>query len=130
MTSPLGGIVPVGVGAVSGVAGATTGVPQAQNASSAAAQRSAAAHAHAGPVVAPIAALHTPSDVDVLTPGAVHAEEGSEGEEDDGLFAGGDEEEEESGDDAMEDVTASGPATDGAATNGVKRKLVEEEDYD
>ena len=32
MTSPLGGIVPVGVGAVSGVAGATTGVPQAQDA--------------------------------------------------------------------------------------------------
>ena len=32
MTSPLGGIVPVGIGAVSGVAGATTGVPQAQNA--------------------------------------------------------------------------------------------------
>ena len=32
MTSPLGGIVPVGLGAVSGVAGATTGVPQAQNA--------------------------------------------------------------------------------------------------
>ena len=32
MTSPLGGIIPVGVGAVSGVAGATTGVPQAQNA--------------------------------------------------------------------------------------------------
>ena len=31
MTSPLGGIVPVGVGAVSGVAGALTGVPQAQN---------------------------------------------------------------------------------------------------
>ena len=32
MTSPLGGILPVGIGAVSGVAGATTGVPQAQNA--------------------------------------------------------------------------------------------------
>ncbi len=32
MTSPLGGIVPVGIGAVSGVAGATTGVPAAQNA--------------------------------------------------------------------------------------------------
>ena len=31
MTSPLGGIVPVGVGAVSGVAGSLTGVPQAQN---------------------------------------------------------------------------------------------------
>ena len=53
---------------------------------------------------------------------------GSEAEEDDGLFAGGDEEEEESGDEAMEDVTASGAGD--AATNGVKRKLVEEEDYD
>ena len=53
---------------------------------------------------------------------------GPEAEEDDGLFAGGDEEEEESGDEAMEDVTASGAGD--AATNGVKRKLVEEEDYD
>ncbi|KAH9850051.1 transcription initiation factor IID, 31kD subunit-domain-containing protein [Lenzites betulinus] len=91
--------------------------------------RSAAAH-HPAPVTAPIAPVHTPSDVDMLTPAGVHAEEGSEGEEDDGLFAGGDEEEEESGDDAMEDVTASGPATDVAPVNGVKRKLVEEEDYD
>jgi flagellar hook-basal body complex protein FliE len=32
VTSPLGGIVPVGMGAVSGVAGATTGTPPAQNA--------------------------------------------------------------------------------------------------
>ena len=32
MTFPLGGIVPVGMGAVSGVAGATTGTPPAQNA--------------------------------------------------------------------------------------------------
>ena len=32
MTSPLGGILPVGIGAITGVAGATTGVPQAQNA--------------------------------------------------------------------------------------------------
>lgn len=31
MTSPLSGILPVGLGAVTGVAGATTGVPQAQN---------------------------------------------------------------------------------------------------
>ena len=75
-----------------------------------------------------VGAAHTPSDVDMLTPGGVPAEEGSEAEEDDGLFAGGDEEEEESGDEAMEDVTASGAGD--AATNGVKRKLVEEEDYD
>jgi flagellar hook-basal body complex protein FliE len=32
MTSPLGGIIPVGMGAVTGVAGATTGVPAAQGA--------------------------------------------------------------------------------------------------
>ena len=32
MTSPLGGIVPVGLGAVTGVAGAQTGTPAAQNA--------------------------------------------------------------------------------------------------
>ncbi|UOY03916.1 flagellar hook-basal body complex protein FliE [Blastococcus sp. PRF04-17] len=32
MTSPIGGMLPVGVGAVSGVAGATDGVPQAQGA--------------------------------------------------------------------------------------------------
>ena len=78
------------------------------------------------PPIAPMTA-HTPSDVDMLTPGALPAEEGSEAEEDDPLFAGGDEEEEESGDDAMEDVTTSGA---GDAANGMKRKLVEEEDYD
>ena len=32
MTIPMGGIVPVGMGAVTGVAGATTGTPPAQNA--------------------------------------------------------------------------------------------------
>jgi transcription initiation factor TFIID subunit 9B len=58
----------------------------------------------------------------------VAMEEGSDGgEEEDGLFAGKDEdeEEEESGvDEAMEEIM------DGPSTNGVKRKLVEEEDYD
>ena len=78
--------------------------------------------------IPPVGPVHTPSDVDMLTPGGFPAEEGSEGDEEDGLFAGGDEEEEESGDDAMEDVTASGAAAD--AANGMKRKLVEEEDYD
>ncbi|KAI0356519.1 TFIID-31kDa-domain-containing protein [Trametes cingulata] len=93
------------------------------------AQRNAA---HPAPVTpaATVPPVHTPSDIDMLTPGGVPAEEGSEAEEDDGLFAGGDEEEEESGDDAMEDVTASGTVADAAAANGVKRKLVEEEDYD
>lgn len=76
--------------------------------------------------VAPIGALQTPSDVDMMTPGVAVPEEGSEAEEEDGLFAGGDEEE-ESGDEHMEEVA---PASPGAATNGVKRKLVEEEDYD
>ncbi|KAH9947321.1 transcription initiation factor IID, 31kD subunit-domain-containing protein [Amylocystis lapponica] len=69
-------------------------------------------------------ALQTPSDVDMMTPGPVVAEEGSEAEEEDGLFAGGDEEE-ESADEPMDEVSAAAPAV-----NGVKRKLVEEEDYD
>ncbi|KAJ6629149.1 transcription initiation factor IID, 31kD subunit-domain-containing protein [Mycena sp. CBHHK59/15] len=45
------------------------------------------------------------------------------GEEEDGLFAGGDEEEEDS--DGMEEVQ-----TSLAHTNGVKRKLEEDDDYD
>jgi len=49
-------------------------------------------------------------------------EEGSEGEDEDGLFAGGDDED-ESGDDAMD-------VTQDTAANGVKRKLVEDNDYD
>ena len=32
MTSPLGGILPVGIGSIAGVAGDQSGVPQAQNA--------------------------------------------------------------------------------------------------
>ena len=86
-------------------------------------------HAHPHPHVPVPAVAHTPagSDVDMLTPGAGAGDlDGSDGEEDDGLFAGGDEEEEESGDEAMEDVTASGAGD----ANGMKRKLVEEEDYD
>jgi hypothetical protein len=66
-------------------------------------------------------AAHTPSDADMLgTP--VPGPEGSEAEEDedDGLFAGGDE---GSGDEAMEEVHTQEPSP-------VKRKLVEEEDYD
>jgi len=52
------------------------------------------------------------------------ADEGSDaGEEEDGLFAGGDEEEEDS--DAMEEVQ-----TSLGQTNGVKRKLEEDDDYD
>ena len=75
----------------------------------------------------PMGALHTPSDVDMMTPGGGGGapDEGSDGDGG-GLFSGG-EEEEESGDEAM-DVSMTGPATD--ATNGTKRKLVEEDDYD
>lgn len=70
----------------------------------------------------PMGALHTPSDVDMMTPGVGAHDDASEGEG--GLFSGG-EEEEESGDEAM-DVSTS--AAD--APNGTKRKLVEEDDYD
>ncbi|KAI0952550.1 hypothetical protein AcV7_008312 [Taiwanofungus camphoratus] len=78
------------------------------------------------PASAPMGALQTPSDIDMTTPAVVAGEEGSEAEEEDGLFAGGDEEE-ESGDEPMEEASAPGAA---AGANGVKRKLVEEEDYD
>lgn len=80
----------------------------------------------------PISAIATPSDIEMLgTPAGpgvrMETEEGSEAaeEEEDGLFAGGDDEEEES--DAMEEVST---ALVDSATNGVKRKLVEEDDYD
>lgn len=75
---------------------------------------------------APLAALHTPSDVDVMTPGA-RQEEGSDLDEED-LFGGAGADEEESGDEPMDTVPAAAPVE--AATNGVKRKLVEEDDYD
>ncbi|CCM03378.1 uncharacterized protein FIBRA_05508 [Fibroporia radiculosa] len=71
--------------------------------------------------------LRTPSDVDMTTPGVAVPEEGSDAEDEDGLFAGGDEEEEESGDEPMEEIA---PSEAVAAANGVKRKLVEEDDYD
>ena len=67
--------------------------------------------------------VHTPQDVEMMPVSAGAAEEGSEEEAGD-LFSGG-EEEEESGDEPM-DVSVPGAE----ATNGVKRKLVEEEDYD
>lgn len=75
------------------------------------------------PPPAPMGAIQTASDVDMITSGGgLQEEEGSEVEED-GLFAGGDEEE-ESGNEQM-DVAV--PAPD-AAVNGIKRKL--DEDYD
>lgn len=78
-------------------------------------------------VPAPVGALQSPSDVDMTTPTVAAQEEVSEGEEAGGLFSGGEEEEEESGDEAMD---TSAPAGEDVASAGVKRKLVEEEDYD
>ncbi|KAJ3485014.1 hypothetical protein NLI96_g5246 [Meripilus lineatus] len=75
------------------------------------------------PPIAASGAPHTPSDVDMMTPAVVAQEEPSDAEEEDGLFAGGDEDD-ESGDEAME-VAVPPPET-----NGLKRKLVEEDDYD
>lgn len=69
-------------------------------------------------------AVHTPSeDVEMADTSAAVPNEVEEGsDEDDGLFAGG----EESGvDEPMEEVTAAEDLTD-----GLKRKLVEEDDYD
>lgn len=70
----------------------------------------------------PISAIDTSADLRIGSQMAV--DEGSDaGEEEDGLFAGGDEEEEDS--DAMEEVQ-----TSLQHTNGVKRKLEEDDDYD
>ncbi|THH20136.1 hypothetical protein EW146_g1142 [Bondarzewia mesenterica] len=83
------------------------------------------------PLAGPISAVHTPSDVDMVNMERVIAavpnevEEGSD--EDDGLFAGGDDEE-SGADEPMEEVAV--PAPGQTVTNGVKRKLVEEDDYD
>lgn len=74
----------------------------------------------------PISAIATPSDIDMIggsAPGPGVDDGSDAAEEEDGLFAGGDDEEEES--DAMEEVQ-----TTLGGTNGVKRKLVEEDDYD
>ncbi|KIY49520.1 TFIID-31kDa-domain-containing protein, partial [Fistulina hepatica ATCC 64428] len=69
----------------------------------------------------PVSALATPSEMDIFTPARHNpgVDEGSEAEEDDGLFAGGDDDDSDA---AMEEVQP--------AVNGVKRKLVEEDDYD
>ncbi|KIK65427.1 hypothetical protein GYMLUDRAFT_38883, partial [Collybiopsis luxurians FD-317 M1] len=70
----------------------------------------------------PISAIHMPSEADGDT--RMGGENGSDaGEEDDGLFAGGDDEDS----DGMEEVQT---ALDGdGANNGMKRKLVETDDY-
>ena len=74
----------------------------------------------------------TPADVEMGgTPGPIIAgeapEEGSENGEEADLFGGGgdDEDEESNADEAMEEVQ-----TTSTPSSGVKRKLVEEEDYD
>jgi transcription initiation factor TFIID subunit 9B len=78
----------------------------------------------AAAVANPVSAVHTPSedvemrDTSVAAPNEV--EEGSD--EDDGLFAGG---EESGADEPMEEVAAAEDHAD-----GLKRKLVEEDDYD
>ena len=75
-------------------------------------------------VANPVSAVHTPSedvemrDTSVAAPNEV--EEGSD--EDDGLFAGG---EESGADEPMEEVAAAEDHAD-----GLKRKLVEVDDYD
>lgn len=74
----------------------------------------------------------TPTDIEMgtSTPASapiiagVTVDEGSDGGEEADLFGGADDEDEDSGgDDAMEEVQTT-------PSNGVKRKLVEEEDYD
>ena len=80
--------------------------------------------APAPPPTQPVGGIHTPSDVDMIgVEDAVVPNEQEEGsdEDEEGLFAGGDEDEE-----GMEEVV---PSAD-SATDGVKRKLVEDDYYD
>lgn len=98
----------------------------AQIPAAAAAPQAQAQQERQQPQVAPMSALHTPSDVDMMTPGA-RQDEGSELDEED-LFGGPGGDEDESGDEQMDATPAEAPME--AATNGVKRKLVEEDDYD
>lgn len=82
--------------------------------------------------VPPHRPFQSPSDADMASPAldetnrAGNAAEGSEvdGEEHDGLFAGVDDDSD--GDDGMERVDV----PDQPSANGIKRKLVEEDDYD
>jgi len=90
------------------------------------ASQSQAVTAAAHPTVAnPVNAARTPSeDVEMADTSAAVPNEVEEGsDEDDGLFAGG---EESGADEPMEEVTATGEDH----TDGLKRKLVEEDDYD
>ncbi len=101
-------------------------IPPAPTASQSQAAAAAAAAAASHPAVAnPVNAAHTPSeDVEMADTSAAVPNEVEEGsDEDDGLFAGG---EESGADEPMEEVTA----TTEEQVDGLKRKLVEEDDYD
>jgi len=90
------------------------------------ASQSQAVTVAAHPTVAnPVNDARTPSeDVEMADTSAAVPNEVEEGsDEDDGLFAGG---EESGADEPMEEVTATGEDH----TDGLKRKLVEEDDYD
>jgi len=85
--------------------------------------------------VGPVSAIQTPSDIDMLgTPAGRAADEGSDAaEEEEGLFAGGDDDDDDDddADDTGGDEDAMGEVQTTTNTNGgIKRKLVEEEDYD
>lgn len=74
----------------------------------------------------PISAIADPSDMPMHG-----SDDGGDDGEEDGLFAGGDDDDEDS--DAMEEVqtTLADDGTGGeGGTNGVKRKLQEDDDYD
>lgn len=70
-------------------------------------------------------AASTPASAPIVATGG--PDDGSDVEEETDLFGGADDDDDDDGsvgDDAMEEVHTDGPS------NGVKRKLVEEEDYD
>lgn len=87
----------------------------------------------AGAAIGPVSAMQTPSDIEMLrTPAGRAADEGSDAaEEEDGLFAGGDDDDDDDDDDNDADVGGDHGMEGVQKTNGgVKRKLVEDEDYD
>jgi transcription initiation factor TFIID subunit 9B len=100
-------------------------IPAAAFASKSQAAGAAVIAAGAPTVAHPVNAARSPSeDVEMADTSAAVPNEVEEGsDEDDGLFAGG---EESGADEPMEEVTA---ATEDH-TDGLKRKLVEDDDYD
>jgi transcription initiation factor TFIID subunit 9B len=86
--------------------------------------QTAAAGTTTASIANPVNVAHSPSDVEMADTSAAVPNEVEEGsDEDDGLFAGG---EESGGDEPMEEVTV----TTEEQADGLKRKLVEEDDYD